>query len=160
MVGTEHPVVCRLSAAATPDLVEIEAHSNTPPWTERLFAQEFAHPFAQVFGARLRGQLVGFLVCHVVTDEAHIVNFAVRREHRGGGIGRALLEQVLTELDAGAVRWVTLEVRVGNGAARSLYESVGFVEAGIRERYYVDTGEDALLLRLSVEAFTASRRGA
>lgn len=38
-----------------------------------------------------------------------------------------------------------LEVRVSNGPARALYESLGFEDLSRRPSYYVD-GEDALVL--------------
>ena len=41
---------------------------------------------------------------------------------------------------------MTLEVRVGNAAAIRLYESEGFVSAGVRTKYYSDNGEDAYVM--------------
>ncbi|HET6381958.1 MAG TPA: GNAT family N-acetyltransferase [Armatimonadota bacterium] len=46
---------------------------------------------------------------------------------------------------AGADRG-TLEVRCSNVGARKLYEKLGFVVCGVRPGYYLDTGEDALLM--------------
>ena len=42
----------------------------------------------------------------------------------------------------------TLEVRAGNEAAIRLYESLGFVQAGIRKKYYPDNKEDAVVMWL------------
>ena len=44
---------------------------------------------------------------------------------------------------------ITLEVRVGNLKAQSLYEKFGFAPAGVRPNYYSDTSEDALIMWLS-----------
>ncbi len=41
---------------------------------------------------------------------------------------------------------MTLEVRVSNNAAISLYKSLGFEEGGIRKKYYSDNNEDALIM--------------
>jgi ribosomal-protein-alanine N-acetyltransferase len=41
---------------------------------------------------------------------------------------------------------LTLEVRVGNVPAQELYRKFGFVPAGIRKNYYVETNEDALVM--------------
>jgi ribosomal-protein-alanine N-acetyltransferase len=46
----------------------------------------------------------------------------------------------------GAERPYTLEVRTSNGPAIALYERFGFRAAGVRKRYYQDTGEDALIM--------------
>ena len=45
---------------------------------------------------------------------------------------------------------MVLEVRVSNLAARSLYQKLGFVEVGVRPRYYEDTGEDAVLMDYAI----------
>src|ERR671917_341067 len=47
-------------------------------------------------------------------------------------------------------RRVYLEVRPSNLAARALYDSLGFVQTGVRPGYYGD--EDALLLTLDLDA--------
>ena len=44
---------------------------------------------------------------------------------------------------------ITLEVRVGNVRAQSLYQKFGFVPAGVRPNYYSDTSEDALIMWLN-----------
>jgi ribosomal-protein-alanine N-acetyltransferase len=148
-------VVCRLSRIAAPELALIEAESNEPPWPERLFVQEFSNTFSHVFGVRYEGVIAGFLVIHVAADEGHIVNFGVRRESRGRGLGRTLLEAVLRDLHGRAIRWVTLEVRRSNSIAQRLYTSLGFEEVGIRSKYYSNDGEDALVLKLNVDEFIA-----
>ena len=40
---------------------------------------------------------------------------------------------------------MTLEVRRSNLVAQNLYKRLGFIELGVRKRYYEDNGEDALL---------------
>lgn len=151
-------VLCRLSAISIPDIVEIERDSNRPPWTAELFAGEFENQYSLQFGARKDGRLIGFLICHVIHDEAHILNFGLLPEERGHGYGKALLTYVLHELFDATVRWVTLEVRRSNGVARALYDSVGFLEVGVRERYYTDNKEDAVVLKLNLQQFADARR--
>ena len=43
-------------------------------------------------------------------------------------------------------REITLEVRASNFAARALYRKYGFREVGLRKRYYIDNGEDAIIM--------------
>ncbi len=47
---------------------------------------------------------------------------------------------------------MTLEVRVSNVAAITLYERMGFLEAGIRPKYYTDNQEDALIMWVKLGA--------
>lgn len=147
------PVVCSLSQASLPDIIAIEKVSDRPIWNEKLFYQEFANKCAHVFGARVEGKLVGFILFHCIIDEAHILKFGILPEYRGRGIGRSLLAHILRDLHANAAKWVTLEVRKNNLVAKKLYESIGFSEVGIRERYYSDNGEDALVMNLNLTHF-------
>ena len=41
---------------------------------------------------------------------------------------------------------VTLEARVSNHVAQSLYEKYGFSNVGIRKNYYTDDREDAVIM--------------
>lgn len=154
------PVICRLNPESIPDLVDIESKSGDPPWNEKLFQGEFENDCSRIYGLRWKGELHAFLVCHVVLDEAHILNVAVRCNLRSQGLGRALVEHVLQEFDDRSIRVVTLEVRRGNVAARALYEKLGFVEMGIREKYYRNNDEDALIMRLDVREYACSKRKA
>lgn len=147
------PVICGLSRASMADIVNIEMQSDKPCWSENLFAEEFSNQYSHFFGARIKGQLVGFLLLHFINDEAHILKFGVLPEFRSKAIGRALISYVLRDLYYNACKWITLEVRKSNHIAKKLYESLGFYEVGIREGYYVDNHEDAQVLSLSISHF-------
>jgi ribosomal-protein-alanine N-acetyltransferase len=45
---------------------------------------------------------------------------------------------------------MTLEVRVSNHVAQSLYRKYGFKNEGLRRRYYSDNGEDALIMTTDI----------
>ena len=130
----------------------MDAECNRPPWEAILFHEEFLQSFSRSYGIRCDGELAGFLVLHVVVDEAHILNFGIRTAFRGRGLGRALLGEVIEILNREGVRRVTLEVRKGNEIARKLYSSFGFIEAGTRERYYRDDNEDAVVMALPLSS--------
>lgn len=91
--------------------------------------------------AELDGSLAGFLVWRAVAhDEAEILNLAVTPIHRRRGIARALLAQIPKPA-------LFLEVREGNQAARALYRSCGFEEAGRRPAYYRHPPETAIVMK-------------
>lgn len=48
---------------------------------------------------------------------------------------------------------MTLEVRVSNDIAQSLYRKLGFKPAGIRPAYYSDNNEDALIMWADLERY-------
>jgi ribosomal-protein-alanine N-acetyltransferase len=98
------------------------------------------------------GERVGGYVCSwVVADEMKISNVAVAASMRRRGLARKLLHYLLHVARGRGCRVVSLEVREGNRAARSLYESLGFRAVGRRPRYYRPDGEDALLMDLLLE---------
>ena len=93
-----------------------------------------------------RDQLAGYVATWFMTDEAHITGIAVREALRGNGVGELLLlASVELALDRGS-RVVTLEVRVSNHVAQSMYTKYGFKEVGLRKRYYTDNNEDAYIM--------------
>ena len=95
----------------------------------------------------------GFIVCRAAADEAEVLSIGVRPPRRGGGAGGRLLDAALARLGDAGTGTVFLEVAVGNRAARALYASRGFAEAGRRPAYYArprGPAEDALILRLAL----------
>lgn len=81
-----------------------------------------------------------------ILEEAHITLLAVDPDYQRQGLGQALLYGLLKAAHDRGLERATLEVRVSNQAAITLYEKFGFQTAGRRNRYYAETGEDALVL--------------
>lgn len=79
-------------------------------------------------------------------DEAHIVVIATHPAWRRHKLGEWLLLEMVAVARRNGAASATLEVRHHNLAARHFYAGLGFVEVGVRKRYYRDTGEDAHLL--------------
>jgi [ribosomal protein S18]-alanine N-acetyltransferase len=89
----------------------------------------------------------GFLVAQCVTPEWELENIVVASAARRRGIGRQLLEMLLTTARKTNSEAVFLEVRESNVSARSLYEKLGFRRTGSRPAYYINPSEDAILYR-------------
>ena len=73
-------------------------------------------------------------------------NIAIHPDYRRMGIAEAVLQQVLSDVRMGGTKLVTLEVRPSNIAARTLYNKLGFDVLGIKENYYHDPPEHALVM--------------
>ena len=140
----------RLGLGHLKEIEEIERLSYPTPWSRSMFAGELAKPSSICLGAFEGdvedGKLCGFLVVSRYVDAWHVMNIAVDPEQRGRGIGTMLLERLFELTVDDARRGYTLEVRVSNGAAISLYERLGFESRGIRRGYYTDNREDALIM--------------
>ncbi len=140
-------------------VMEIEKDGFAHPWSADLIRREMAHDWSTILLAteRRRGPgglptevIGGFVVYWLVHDELHILNIATAVEERRRGVGRALMEEAATRgRRAGAVL-ATLEVRRSNVSAITLYRSLGYRQAGIRPNYYVDEGEDAIVMLLDL----------
>jgi ribosomal-protein-alanine N-acetyltransferase len=130
------------------DVAALEAASFTNPWTRQMLAEELSrNEFARLYVLRLPDvRVAGFCACWIVTDELHINTIAVAAEHRGQGLGSALMRHIMRDVAGQGVTRATLEVRESNRPARQLYERLGFVAAGIRHGYYTEPVEDALIL--------------
>ena len=154
-----------MGAADLEAVLAIEHASFRTPWSRQAFLHELERNrvaglwVARGGGAREAADatpVVGYLCLWAVADEVHVTNLAVHPAWRGEGVGRLLLGTLLARHQALGARRAFLEVRPGNAEARRLYEGLGFREVGRRRGYYVDTGEDALLLeaRLDEEPWT------
>ena len=130
------------------DAIErIEQASYPTPWSRSMFAGELAKPSSLSLGAvDEEGTLVGYLILSRYVDAWHVMNVAVAPERRREGIASALLRQLLDQTRGDAKRGYTLEVRVSNVGAISLYERFGFRPKGVRRGYYTDNREDALIM--------------
>ncbi len=93
-----------------------------------------------------REPVIGFVSTSFMHDEAHITSIGVRKAYRGRGVGELLLTGAIEAAMARASRVVTLEVRVSNYVAQSLYTKYGFAKVGIRKRYYTNNNEDASIM--------------
>ncbi|MGO8947962.1 MAG: ribosomal protein S18-alanine N-acetyltransferase [Ktedonobacterales bacterium] len=90
--------------------------------------------------------IVGFAGQWLMLDEVHITTIATHPDYRGRGLGELLLSSLIAiAYDIRAER-VTLEVRVSNSVAQSLYRKYGFIVVGTRRRYYSDNNEDAYIM--------------
>jgi len=90
--------------------------------------------------------IIGFAGLWLMVDEAHVTTIAMHPNYRRLGLGEFMLVSLIDIAYSINARWVTLEVRVSNFPAQSLYRKYGFREAGLRHRYYSDNQEDALIM--------------
>ena len=131
-----------------PQILEIEKESFTTPWSEEAFTIEIEeNSFAEYIVAELDGKIIAYGGVWKILYSSHITNIAVREEFRGKGYGKKILEALIYLSEIDNVMYMTLEVREKNYVAQALYKKYGFVEDGIKENYYVDVNEDAILMR-------------
>ena len=127
----------------------IETRSHAFPWSEKTFASNQGERYLN-YRLDVAGQMAAFAITQVVLDEATLFNIAVDPAFQRRGLGRQLLEHLISELETRGVLTLWLEVRASNTAALALYESLGFNEATVRPNYYPtkEGREDAIIMAL------------
>lgn len=148
-------IIRQLMEHDLPAVVGIENISFTTPWSEILFFNEIYKQrsiakVAVIEEACSVQRVVGYICANYVADEGHILNLAVHPDFRKKGIAKTLAENILKELKETDCRFLYLEVRASNNAARELYEGFGFNVVGTRKNYYTNPEENALIMMLRI----------
>ncbi len=134
------------------EVLSIERTAFSEPWTETLFRRELSLPLSHCRTAvTTKGETVGYSVFWIVADEVHLHHIAVRKDWQRKGVASALMADMVKQARKKEARFATLEVRPGNKAAVKLYDRFGFTVRGVRYHYYIDTGEDALVMVADLE---------
>jgi ribosomal protein S18 acetylase RimI-like enzyme len=113
---------------------ELAAVPWPPEFKQTFLAQQFQfqhrhfvaeHPTADFLVVEREGRIEGRYYLLREAPEHHIVDICLMAEHRGRGLGRALIEASQQEARARG-RGMALQVLVDNHGARRLYERLGF----------------------------------
>ena len=140
-------VIRRMTLNDLDAVAAIEEATFPTPWSRDSFRQELERNVAaRYLVAEKDGQVIGYAGAWIILDESHITNIAIEESRRGLGYGRALTTALMQYLSNLGAAYATLEVRRSNLRAQNLYKSLGFVELGVRKRYYEDNREDALIM--------------
>jgi [ribosomal protein S18]-alanine N-acetyltransferase len=115
-------------------------------WSRDSFYGELANELAHYYCAFCENELAGYAGSWRVVEEAHITTIAVKSEFKRKKIAEALLNKILNDCYENEIKYLTLEVRVSNIPAISLYEKYRFKSLGKRKGYYQNNNEDALIM--------------
>ena len=128
-------------------VLSIETRVYPRPWSASLFLSELAQRSTRSYiVARFEGEVAGYAGMMFTGLETHITNIAVDPTFHGRKVGTRMLLTLITEAIARGAETVSLEVRVSNLPARSMYEKFGFAVVGTRKGYYIETKEDAFVM--------------
>jgi ribosomal-protein-alanine N-acetyltransferase len=108
--------------------------------------------------AEVNDNIIGYIMCKIefgfsnfrklgFVKKGHVVSVAVLDQHRGKGVGRALMLEGVNGVVSRKSDEIYLEVRISNEPAIKMYEKLGFQIKSRLRTYYRD-GEDAYLMAL------------
>ena len=134
-------------------VMPIEKASFPAPWPTLAYRYELTKNDLSSYlvlreneGATSEARVVAYGGFWLILDEGHISTLAVDPALRGRGLGEWMLVVLIETAILRGAGELTLEVRASNHVAQGLYRKVGFLQVGLRARYYHDNGEDALIM--------------
>ncbi len=142
----EKITIREMTAADTAGMAKVEEDVFTSPWTAKMFVEEFDNPLTRYLVLEHKGEVAGFAGFWLIAGEAQATNIAVLHKHQGKGWGQELVNRLMALAAENGADSFILEVRKSNLGARNLYEKLGLEIVGERRHYYMDNGEDALLM--------------
>ena len=128
------------------DIHAIEVLSFSLPWSQDAILSEVNNIHSVCLVAISDGNVIGYISLRHIVNEGHISNIAVLPSWRGNGVGMALLAATTNIAIALEMIGLTLEVRISNAPAISLYKRHGFIVEGNMKNYYSHPTEDAVIM--------------
>ncbi|MDA9561981.1 ribosomal protein S18-alanine N-acetyltransferase [Gammaproteobacteria bacterium] len=128
---------------------KIECEVNPSPWKYETFLSSFEVGHKGLI-CKHDSEIIGFIIFSPINPEAHILSISVTKKIQSKGVGSLLLQSMLDQCAAMNYKKIFLEVRTSNLQAINFYKKFGFSKDAIRDNYYTDNSEDALLMSLSI----------
>ena len=132
------------------EIVEIENSSFEKPWKRSQLMDDIRNHIDSENWVFVQDEkVVGYIFGWIIQNEFHLHNIAVHPNYRRKKIGQKLINHIISRVADQKVNVILLEVSVNNVSARKCYQSLGFVEVGLRKDYY-SKGDDAILYNLEI----------
>ena len=130
-----------------PEVLDIEQASFEFPWSEEDFIRCLRQRNCIGMVAEHGERVVGFMIYELHKTRLHILNFAVATEFRRRGVGRQMIDKLVSKLSSQRRTRITLEVRETNLPAQLFFRSAAFRAVTVLRAYYEDSPEDAYLMQ-------------
>lgn len=139
-------------------VLEVERAAYEFPWSRAIF-RDCLRVGYHCFVYETAVGLVGHGIMSVGAEECHLLNICVHPDYQRRGLGRALVNFLLSFARRKRAHVALLEVRASNASAYKLYTQLGFDEIGIRKDYYPARygREDAIILARDLTLETVRR---
>lgn len=133
-------------------VVALEEQLFTSAWRESDFLYEILqNDFSLNYVLEDEEYIIGYVGVWIMYEQAQITTIGIDPKYQRRGLGRELMKTVMDIATQQGCEMMSLEVRISNHKAISLYESLGFQNVSIRKDYYKDNHEDAYLMLRRLE---------
>lgn len=132
-------------------VLEVERLCFEQPYNRAIFLQELKISSAQLWVVPYRKRIIAYIDFWNVAGEMELVSIAVHPKYTGKGVGPYLMKQMLRYGKKHQAHSIILDVRTSNQRAQKLYRKFGFLQVGLRKRYYSDNQEDALIMKRELD---------
>lgn len=140
------PKIVWMCRKHVPEVLAIEADSFEFPWLEGDFVRCLRQRNCIGMVAEDGNRVVGFMVYELLKTSIHLFNFVVAPEYRHRGVGRQMIEKLVTKLSPQRRNHIVLEVRETNLDAQLFFRANGFKAVSVLRDYYGDTPDDAYVM--------------
>lgn len=114
-------------------------------WTPGVLFSELKNENTKYIVLKVDNIILGFAGIWITPDTVELNNIVVKKDSRGKGYSKVLLEKLI-EISKKTTREIfTLEVSEKNIIAIKLYKKYGFEKVGLRKKYY-EGKYDAILM--------------
>lgn len=128
------------------EVLIIEREAFQDHWSREAYLYDLnENPFSSLDVYEKDGHIVGVIGYYILFEDAQITTLAVLKENRREGIADQLMTHAIEQCNKQGCCTCSLEVRVSNIPAISLYKKYEFETVNIRKGYY-ENGENAYLM--------------
>ena len=140
-----------LQLADVAHILTVTEQLDLPRWDKHVLADAFSNGYF-IVGLEACDRLLGFVICHILHDECHIMLIAVSPSQQGRGYGSSLLKKAVIYARERCCKSIELEVSCDNQQAISFYLGHDFQVVGRRKNYYITVAGrcDAVLMSLKL----------
>ena len=114
-------------------------------WNFEILKEELGNNNSKYFVLLYEGEITCFGGIKIILDEANIMDIVTKKNRRGNGFAKLLLNELINISKEENCSSITLEVNENNLPAMNLYINFNFKEVGKRKNYYKN-GDTAILM--------------
>lgn len=133
-----------------PEVIAIASQNSDPHWTEQELKTKVGMRNTIAIVAERNDMVVGMAVYELHPQRLHIINLVVSEKYRNQGIGRAIVEKLISKLSEEKRNRITLLLSECNLTAQQFFRAMGFRAVQIIRNPNMNSGEDSYCMRYAV----------